>query len=213
MPLQQTTSWNHCGKRRYCSWWAISPFAATFSTLFNNWTLIYWDFLMFLSRCFQSRLLQICCVWERVKMSFQAMIEIISKFKNTCTPVTNLSNPQVRFQRESPYYVIWVVFLQHPHKFNQSLVNLTYEEKPSAKIFWKHCWKRINCLLLVLLFILKPQQKTTFENIIWEKEKLLMMFTTLFNYFTFIFLLTCFQICLLQIWCMWERVNTFNAEF
>ena len=29
--------WKHCDKRRSCSWWAISPFAKMFSTLFKQW--------------------------------------------------------------------------------------------------------------------------------------------------------------------------------
>ena len=37
------------------------------STLFNNYTYIYRDFYIFLSTCFQSRLLQICDMGERVK--------------------------------------------------------------------------------------------------------------------------------------------------
>ena len=28
--------WKHCGKRRNCSWWAISPFPTVFSTVWMN---------------------------------------------------------------------------------------------------------------------------------------------------------------------------------
>ena len=44
---------------------AISPYATMFSTLFDNKTLIYQAFSNFVYK-FQSRLLQICCMWERV---------------------------------------------------------------------------------------------------------------------------------------------------
>ena len=62
--------WKHCDKKINCSWWTMSPFATMFSTVFSNYyyTQIYRDTLLcFLSRCFQSRLLQACCMCERVK--------------------------------------------------------------------------------------------------------------------------------------------------
>ena len=49
----------------------MSPFATMFSTIFNDKTLIYEDFFMFLSIYFQSRLLQICFMWERVNIGVQ----------------------------------------------------------------------------------------------------------------------------------------------
>ena len=61
-PLQHTTT----TKGEIAGKLAISPFA-TFSTLFNiYWTCIDKRFNIFLLRCLQSRLLQICCMWERV---------------------------------------------------------------------------------------------------------------------------------------------------
>ena len=56
--------WKHCVKRRNRSKQAISPFAIMFS--------------IFLPRCFQSCLLQICCMWERVKAFSRSMSIIIA---------------------------------------------------------------------------------------------------------------------------------------
>ena len=53
--------WKHCGQRWNCSSWAISPLSTMFSTLYYNWRFL-WRFFRFLSPCFQSRLLQICCM-------------------------------------------------------------------------------------------------------------------------------------------------------
>ena len=54
--------WNHLGKGRNCSWWAITPFATLISTLRNNHTFIHRDdFLYFGPWSFQSHLLHICC--------------------------------------------------------------------------------------------------------------------------------------------------------
>ena len=48
--------------------WAIAIFVTMFSTLFTICNFIWWDFPYF-CLCFQSRLQQICCMWERVKIS------------------------------------------------------------------------------------------------------------------------------------------------
>ena len=39
--------WKYCGKRRSCSWWAISHFATILSTLFTSYTCIYRDIQYF----------------------------------------------------------------------------------------------------------------------------------------------------------------------
>ena len=39
--------WKHCGQRWICSWWAISPLATMFSTLFNNWAIFKEIFQVF----------------------------------------------------------------------------------------------------------------------------------------------------------------------
>ena len=49
--------WNRCGKRRNCSYWAISAFVTISSTLFNYHTIIYRDFLYFVLDNFKV----ICC--------------------------------------------------------------------------------------------------------------------------------------------------------
>ena len=52
-----------------------------FSTLFNYYTFICKVFIV-LPICFQSRLLQMCCMWERVKGNEQLLnvrITLISK--------------------------------------------------------------------------------------------------------------------------------------
>ena len=56
----------HCGKRKLCSVRAISPYSTVFSTLFDRYTFIYKGFPWFFSWRFQSRLLQICYIWEGV---------------------------------------------------------------------------------------------------------------------------------------------------
>ena len=58
--------WKHSDERRNCSKRAFSPFATMFSTHFDNCPVIYRYVPVCLPRCFQSRLLQICCMWKRV---------------------------------------------------------------------------------------------------------------------------------------------------
>ena len=56
----------HCDKIRNCSYWAISPFATMFSTLVNNYLLIYRDFLYFFKNVFKvafSRFLVFLFIW------------------------------------------------------------------------------------------------------------------------------------------------------
>ena len=55
--------WKHCDKIRNCSKRAISHFATVFSTLFNNSTLLSWDFSHFCKDVFK---VVCCCMWERV---------------------------------------------------------------------------------------------------------------------------------------------------
>ena len=67
VPLQQMTFEKHYGKRRNWSWWAIallSQFYQLKSIIILPLTV---NFLIAMHRLFQSRLLQICCMWERVK--------------------------------------------------------------------------------------------------------------------------------------------------
>ena len=45
--------WKRCDKRRNCSWWAISPLATMFSTLFNDYTLICGDISHFCQYVFK----------------------------------------------------------------------------------------------------------------------------------------------------------------
>ena len=44
----------------------VQSIATMFLTIFNNYTLVYRDFLYFRLDNFKSFLLQICCMWERV---------------------------------------------------------------------------------------------------------------------------------------------------
>ena len=62
MPLQQTAFWKHSDKRRDCSQRAISPLATMFSTFIHSIIEIFY----FLTKYVQSRLLQNCCMKERV---------------------------------------------------------------------------------------------------------------------------------------------------
>ena len=72
--LQRTTFENIVAKLeiamkllRNCSSWAISPYTTIFSTVINIYKLIYKLILfMLLPRCLQRRLLQFCCMRERV---------------------------------------------------------------------------------------------------------------------------------------------------
>ena len=43
-------------------------FSPMISTIFSNYTFIYKGIFTFFSTCFQSRLLQICYMWERVEV-------------------------------------------------------------------------------------------------------------------------------------------------
>ena len=43
--------WNHCGKRRNCSWWAISPSAIRFQLYKIIMIIIYWVYLNFKVVC------------------------------------------------------------------------------------------------------------------------------------------------------------------
>ena len=54
--------WNRCGKRRNCSYWAISAFVIIISILFNYHTIIYRDFLYFVLDNFKV----ICCRFVNV---------------------------------------------------------------------------------------------------------------------------------------------------
>ena len=49
----------HNSRRNLKTWWAISPFATGFQLYLTI------KLFRFLSLCFQSPLLQICCFWER----------------------------------------------------------------------------------------------------------------------------------------------------
>ena len=59
MYLQQTTFWKHCDKIRNCSKRAISPFITMFSTLLNNYGLIYRKLPDFFRYVFEG----VCCIF------------------------------------------------------------------------------------------------------------------------------------------------------
>ena len=63
-------NWKHCDKKKNCSYWAVSSFAVMFSTLFKYYTIVYRGFQYFFLRCFESCLLQNCCMCERLKRIF-----------------------------------------------------------------------------------------------------------------------------------------------
>ena len=71
--------WKHCGEKRTCISRDISPLVKLFATIFNN----YWlTISLYLPRCFKSRLLQICCMWEMFGIS--NIIFLISSLMSTC---------------------------------------------------------------------------------------------------------------------------------
>ena len=45
--------WKHCGKRRNCSWWAISPFPTAFSTHLGKFSAIFIKFEIVVCKLFQ----------------------------------------------------------------------------------------------------------------------------------------------------------------
>ena len=53
------------GKKRNCSWWAISPLATMFSTQFSNQTFINEHLSCIFPIFFERRLLYNWCIWER----------------------------------------------------------------------------------------------------------------------------------------------------
>ena len=64
-PLQQTSFWKHGDKRINCSKRAISPFV-TMVQLYPSFVLSFKGIFCALTRRFQSLLLQICHMWEKV---------------------------------------------------------------------------------------------------------------------------------------------------
>ena len=58
--------WKHFDKRINCSRRAISPFVTILSNSFYNNTFTYRYLSHYFTKCFQSRLLQMRCLWERV---------------------------------------------------------------------------------------------------------------------------------------------------
>ena len=64
--LQQTTFENIVTKGEMTQNKQNKHLSQLISTFFSNYTYNYRNFPFFLSRHFQSHLLQICCMWERV---------------------------------------------------------------------------------------------------------------------------------------------------
>ena len=88
--LQQTAFWKH-EKRRNCSKRAISPFC---HHVFNSIQLLYFHLKGVSKRFwvrFQSRLLQICCMWKRVKEEVLTQLQL-SKYNNLHEKLHFISN-------------------------------------------------------------------------------------------------------------------------
>ena len=54
--------WKHCGKRRNCSIWAISPFPTVFSTHLHNFLPFSTNIKLSSAKCFRLEESKICCL-------------------------------------------------------------------------------------------------------------------------------------------------------
>ena len=153
--------WNHCDKRKNCSWWAISPFSTMISTIITIQTIIYRDFLqyMFLTNWNLYHARDDCrryscsvLLWEK-----EEMITVYD------FPMVELSSAQ--YVSYDPTFSCYYLICSY---FSLTLSHIyTLSDASAADVFWYHCGKkrRICSTLSVNFYQLLSQIKLSFiEN-------------------------------------------------